>query len=63
VRFFFAAAGPSPALSASTRIVSIGPITSQALREHGLTPHVQAARHDIDGLIDALLADAASRTG
>jgi hypothetical protein len=28
------------------------------LREHGLAPHAEAARHDLDGLIDALLADA-----
>jgi uroporphyrinogen III methyltransferase / synthase len=48
----------SPPLSATTRIVSIGPITSEALCEHGLRPHVQAERHDVDGMIDALLADA-----
>jgi uroporphyrinogen III methyltransferase / synthase len=49
-------------LSSHTRIVSIGPITSATLREHGLEPHVEAARHDIDGLLDALLADAAGRS-
>jgi uroporphyrinogen III methyltransferase/synthase len=49
-------------LSADTRIVSIGPITSEALREHGLEPHVQAERHDIDGVVDALLADATARS-
>jgi uroporphyrinogen III methyltransferase/synthase len=46
------------ALSPSTRIVSIGPVTSATLREHRLEPHVEARRHDIDGLVDALLADA-----
>jgi hypothetical protein len=30
------------------------------LREHGLEPHVEAERHDIDGVLDALLGDAAS---
>jgi uroporphyrinogen III methyltransferase/synthase len=45
-------------LSPTTRIVSIGPITSATLRERGLEPHVEAERHDIDGLVDALLADA-----
>jgi uroporphyrinogen III methyltransferase/synthase len=50
-------------LSPNTRIVSIGPVTSAALREHGLEPHVEAQRHDVDGLVDALLADAASRGG
>jgi uroporphyrinogen III methyltransferase/synthase len=45
-------------LSPTTRIVSIGPVTSATLRERGLEPHVEAERHDIDGLVDALLADA-----
>ena len=61
VRFFLQAAGGSAGLSPTTRIVSIGPITSATLREQGLEPHVEAARHDIDGLVAALLADAASR--
>jgi uroporphyrinogen III methyltransferase/synthase len=47
-------------LSPATRVISIGPVTSQALREHGLEPDVEAERHDIDGLLDALLADAVS---
>ncbi len=47
-------------LSPDTRIVSIGPITSDALREHGLEPHVEAGAHDIEGLVRALLADAGS---
>jgi uroporphyrinogen III methyltransferase / synthase len=42
------------------RIVSIGPITSSAAREAGLEVHVEAERHDIEGLVEALLADAAS---
>jgi uroporphyrinogen III methyltransferase/synthase len=46
------------ALSPSTRIASIGPVTSATLREHGLEPHVEARRHDVPGLVDALLADA-----
>ena len=36
-------------------------MTSAALREPGLEPHVEAERHDIDGLLDALLADAADK--
>jgi uroporphyrinogen III methyltransferase/synthase len=64
VRFFLAAAGDALATGAgargaATRLVSIGPVTSTTLREHGLEPHVEAARHDIDGLVDALVADAA----
>jgi uroporphyrinogen III methyltransferase/synthase len=42
------------------RLVSIGPVTSATLREHGLEPDVEATRHDIDGLVEALVADAAS---
>jgi uroporphyrinogen III methyltransferase / synthase len=40
------------------RLVSIGPVTSAALRDRGLTPDVEAERHDIDGVIQALVADA-----
>ena len=49
-----------PPLAPNTRIVSIGPVTSAALRERGLEPHVEARSHDIDGLLEALLADAAA---
>ncbi len=45
----------------STRLVSIGPVTSATLREHGLTAHVEATRHDIDGLMEALIEDVAAR--
>jgi uroporphyrinogen III methyltransferase/synthase len=48
-------------LSPQTRVVSIGPITSETLREHGFTVDVEAERHDIDGVLQALLADAAAR--
>jgi uroporphyrinogen III methyltransferase/synthase len=41
------------------RVVSIGPVTSEAARAAGLQVDVEAKRHDIDGLLDALLADAA----
>jgi uroporphyrinogen III methyltransferase / synthase len=41
------------------RIVSIGPVTSEAAREAGLTVDVEADRHDPDGVVEALLADAA----
>jgi uroporphyrinogen III methyltransferase/synthase len=58
VRFFLDAAGGAAGLSAGTRIVSIGPVTSATLREHGLEPDLEAQRHDIDGVVQALLADA-----
>jgi uroporphyrinogen III methyltransferase / synthase len=41
------------------KIVSIGPITSEAAREAGLTVDVEAERHDIGGLVEALLTAAA----
>jgi uroporphyrinogen III methyltransferase / synthase len=40
------------------RIVSIGPITSETARAAGLEVHVEADRHDVDGLLEALLEDA-----
>lgn len=45
------------------RVVSIGPVTSATLRENGLRVDVEAARHDIPGLVDALLADAGRGAG
>ncbi|HEX3174772.1 MAG TPA: uroporphyrinogen-III C-methyltransferase, partial [Solirubrobacterales bacterium] len=39
------------------RIVSIGPITSEAARDAGLDVAVEAERHDIDGLVTAVLTD------
>jgi uroporphyrinogen III methyltransferase/synthase len=61
VRFLLEALGEGPAALGSARIVSIGPVTSATLREHGLEPDVEAERHDIDGLVQALTADAAAR--
>jgi uroporphyrinogen-III synthase len=56
VRFWCDAVGESRA--GRGRLVSIGPVTSGALRERGLEPDVEAARHDIDGLVQALVEDA-----
>jgi uroporphyrinogen III methyltransferase/synthase len=42
------------------RIVSIGPVTSETVREAGLEAHVEASQHDPDGLVRALLEDAAA---
>jgi uroporphyrinogen III methyltransferase/synthase len=36
------------------RLASIGPITSKTARDHGLHVDVEARRHDIDGLVDAI---------
>jgi uroporphyrinogen III methyltransferase / synthase len=56
VRFLFEAIDGRVQLNA--RLVSIGPVTSDALRAHGHEPDVEAVSHDIDGVIDALVADA-----
>ena len=59
VRFFYGALGGE--LPDSVRLASIGPVTSETLAERGRGPDVEATRHDIDGLIDALIADVATR--
>jgi uroporphyrinogen III methyltransferase / synthase len=46
---------------AEARVVSIGPITSEAARAAGLEVAAEAERHDVGGLVAALLDDAASR--
>jgi uroporphyrinogen III methyltransferase / synthase len=65
VRFLLEAlaaqSAPPSALPGGARLVSIGPVTSETLRAHGLEPDVEAERHDVDGLVDALVADAAGR--
>ena len=43
---------------ADARVVSIGPVTSETAREAGLIVHVEASRHDPDGLVEALVEDA-----
>jgi uroporphyrinogen III methyltransferase/synthase len=45
---------------AAARVVSIGPVTSEAAVEAGLEVAIEAERHDIEGLLTALLQDAAS---
>ncbi len=45
----------------AARLVSIGPVTSSTLSELGHPADVEASRHDPDGLLEALLSDAASR--
>jgi uroporphyrinogen III methyltransferase / synthase len=61
VRYLLGSAGGT-GWRPSGRLVSIGPVTSATLREHGLEPDVEAPRHDIDGLVEALVADAATRS-
>ena len=58
VRFLLESGARPPA---GARIVSIGPVTSATAEEHGLGVDVEAERHDIEGLVEALAADAARR--
>ncbi len=43
-------------LPRGARVISIGPITSEAASAAGLEVHAEAERHDSDGLVDALVA-------
>ncbi len=56
VRFLYESLGGE--VPEHARLVSIGPVTSDALRERGREPDVEADRHDIDGLVAALVRDA-----
>lgn len=49
----------APDLPGQARIVSIGPRTTAACVEAGLQVHVEARPHDYDGLVDALVSQAA----
>jgi uroporphyrinogen III methyltransferase / synthase len=55
VRFFI----ENASIPNGARVVSIGPVTSETARSLGLRVDVEAQQHDIDGLVEALLADAA----
>jgi uroporphyrinogen III methyltransferase/synthase len=57
VRFFARAAGDGA--FDGPRIASIGPATSAELRAHGREPDLEADPHTPDGLVAAVLADAA----
>jgi uroporphyrinogen III methyltransferase/synthase len=59
VRNFMAAIGGR--FPGRARVVSIGPVTSETAREAGLKVDAEADRHDPDGLVEALLGDAAGR--
>jgi uroporphyrinogen III methyltransferase / synthase len=61
VRNFVEALGGAHRVPVRSRLVSIGPITSQTARELGLEIQAEANRHDIDGLVDAVVEDALSQ--
>jgi len=45
-------------LSNESSFISIGPVTSEKIRELGGRVKREAERSDIDGLVDAIIADA-----
>jgi uroporphyrinogen III methyltransferase/synthase len=45
---------------AKMKTASIGPVTSETMRKHGLSVDVEAARYDVDGLVGAVLKLCAS---
>lgn len=49
-------------LPSAARIISIGPVTSEAIRAAGLEVAREATRHDLDGLLEALLDDVKATT-
>jgi uroporphyrinogen III methyltransferase / synthase len=44
-----------PPMRPQVHAVSIGPVTSAALRECGVEPRIEASPHDVDGLVEAVL--------
>jgi uroporphyrinogen III methyltransferase/synthase len=56
VRNFLAASDSG--VPEGAKVISIGPITSEAAREAGLTVDAEAESHDIGGLVEAILAAA-----
>jgi len=55
VKNFLALVGRAP--FANAKVASIGPVTSETLRANGLTVHVEAKPHTMDGLLDAILGE------
>jgi uroporphyrinogen III methyltransferase/synthase len=45
-------------IPAAAKVISIGPVTSEAAREAGLEVHAEAERHDVGGLVEAVLVAA-----
>jgi uroporphyrinogen III methyltransferase / synthase len=41
-------------LPKGVRLASIGPVTSKTARDHGLRIDIEARRHDLEGLVDAI---------
>lgn len=55
VRNFFELIKGVEVIAAGLKFASIGPITSQALRDCGYEPTVEASQHDVSGLVSAMV--------
>ena len=51
VQNFFAQKIPHPT---GLKFASIGPVTTKTMKEQGIKPAVEAARHDVEGLVEAI---------
>jgi uroporphyrinogen III methyltransferase/synthase len=54
VRAFFEQIPPTAVCSSSTKVASIGPVTSRQLSELGVRIDAEATEHTIDGLLDTI---------
>ena len=61
VRHFLSGLDCRTIRESGVRVASIGPVTSDTVREFGLGPTVEADPHTIDGLIDAIITTEESR--
>ncbi|MEX1010126.1 MAG: uroporphyrinogen-III synthase, partial [Chthoniobacterales bacterium] len=51
VQNFFTQKIPHPP---GMKFASIGPVTTKTMKEQGIKPAVEAARHDVEGLVEAI---------
>lgn len=54
VRFFFEKISPDLVISHKVKIASIGPVTSQQLKNRGLKINIEAVSHTVDCLIESI---------
>jgi uroporphyrinogen III methyltransferase/synthase len=45
------------ALLKKVKLASIGPITSQTIKEYGLKPQIEADKFTIEGLVEKIIED------
>ncbi len=62
VRAFFEQVPPDLVNSGNVRVASIGPVTSEQLKNIGVRIDIQAAEHTINGLLDAIEQEEISKT-